>query len=436
MNSAAQARTVGSSFRIRGGVYLLGSFEKGVTVYRQQVRAHNLLWSLSKSKGTANAKVDIAIVGAGIAGLTAAACAIGLFPNARVFVFERSMDLCSLQQGCDSRWLHPRIYNWPEPGSRAPSASLPVLNWTAGRASDVADQILGGFANYVAGHSSLGRLNIYLGVEHLRILARKRTIEWIGKEGSADGQFVRVGSSCGQVKEFDLIIMATGFGMERQQAAYPTPSYWQNENLGQLRLDGFVQSFVVSGYGDGALVDLCRLTIERFRQDRILYDLFDVGLESAEFQLQHLWKEASGEKSIFSVLQSAERVCLGPAVDALSKRIRKDTRVTLHLRGSKPSANAGLADVFRNTSSFTNRLLLYLLFRCGAFVPRFDELEAVVRDHSGPAQTIICRYGTDALAHVRSTFADAEEVMKDLNRLRQAQAQSDQRVWDLGVFPN
>lgn len=30
--------------------------------------------------------------------------------------------------------------------------------------------------------------------------------------------------------------------------------------------------FVPSWYGDGAIVDLCRLTIERFQQTRILQD--------------------------------------------------------------------------------------------------------------------------------------------------------------------
>jgi hypothetical protein len=50
--------------------------------------------------------------------------------------------LMPLQQGSDSRWLHPHIYDWPREGSESGVAMLPVLNWTAARASDVVVQVL------------------------------------------------------------------------------------------------------------------------------------------------------------------------------------------------------------------------------------------------------------------------------------------------------
>jgi hypothetical protein len=61
---------------------------------------------------------------------------------------------------------------------------------------------------------------------------------------------------------------------------YRMESYWRNEQLGQPPLDGAQRRYLISG--DGALVDLCRLTIERFRQDTIVYELFGNDLEEVE----------------------------------------------------------------------------------------------------------------------------------------------------------
>jgi len=432
-----RASSVETKFRIHKGVYLIGSLERGVTVYGQQVRAHNLVWALWElDKKEAKEVVDVAVVGGGIAGLTAAACTLGLFPNAKVAVFERSWDLCPLQQGCDSRWLHPRIYGWPEPGSRAPSASLPVLNWQEGRASDVADQILRRFAKYSEPHRAKGNLRLYLGVDHLRISAEKKDIEWIGRVGIPDGHFFRAGDAEGQSKKFDRIVLAMGFGMEAQHPDHPTPSYWRNEEYAQPALDGMTHSYVVSGYGDGALIDLCRLTIERFRQDRILDDLFGRDIEKTEAQLLPVCKEARTGKSIFDVLVATESKLLTDALRGLRGRIRKDTQAILHLSGKGAKKNTALPDVFGNTSSFMNRLLLYLLYRCGAFAPSFEPLDKVVREHSGPPESVICRYGPDTMAHVKRAFVDAANIQTALDNLRTAQSQQMRREWEPGCFPN
>ena len=431
----ARASRGEASFRIREGLYLIGSLERGVTVYGQQVRAHNLVWALWKlQKKPATEVVDLAIVGGGMAGLTAAACALGLFPNAKVTIFERSWDLCALQQGCDSRWLHPRIYGWPEPGSRAPSASLPVLNWQEGRASDVAHEILRRFGKY--SESRRKNLSLHVGVDHLSISAKKKEIEWVGKVGIPDGGFFRAGDAEGQSKKFDRIILAMGFGMERQHPDHPTPSYWRNEEYAQPSLDGITRSYIVSGYGDGAIIDLCRLTIERFRQDRILDELFGTEIERTEANLVPVHEGARKGENIFDALVSTESRLLTSALNRLKARIRKDTRVILHLTGRVGNKNTRLRDVFGNTSSFMNRLLLYLLYRSGAFVPCFDSLDKVVREHRGPSESVICRHGGDAMAHVKRAFIDASLIQGALDRFKAAPSQLMRREWEPGCFPN
>src|SRR5579863_8312526 len=134
MAGGTSAKDVEGTFRLLQGLYLVGSMERGVTIYNQQVRAHNLAWAIRElHRSRAQRLGRIAIVGGGIAGVTMAACMMCLDDSVQIVLFEKSWDLCPFQQGADTRWVHPRIYDWPFAGSRAPSASLPVLNWSEGR---------------------------------------------------------------------------------------------------------------------------------------------------------------------------------------------------------------------------------------------------------------------------------------------------------------
>lgn len=148
-DQADVARTLASYQVPEAPLYLVGTFDSGVTVMHQQVRAMNLVWALVESgrvrcinSGDSGRTSSIAIVGGGFAGLTAAAALMKKEADAKIAIFEQRDTLLPLQQGSDSRWLHPRIYDWPEEGSEASVAMLPVLNWTAARASDVVVQIM------------------------------------------------------------------------------------------------------------------------------------------------------------------------------------------------------------------------------------------------------------------------------------------------------
>src|SRR5215472_2348268 len=127
-------------FRLVDGIYLVGIFEPNLTIYSQQVRALNLVWSLVQSEAEETLQ-SVAVIGAGFAGLTAAA---GLLQKGvpHVSLFEKRATLLPLQQGSDARWVHPQIYDWPNDGSELPTAALPLLNWNAGRASDAVVEVL------------------------------------------------------------------------------------------------------------------------------------------------------------------------------------------------------------------------------------------------------------------------------------------------------
>jgi len=428
-----RARSIEPTFRVKQGLYIIGSLERGLTVHKQQVRAHNLVWSLWELYRRKKIKIDsVAIVGGGIAGLTAAACFLSRFgKSVSVTLFEQLWDLCPLQQGSDNRWLHPKIYEWPAYGSRAPGASLPVLNWSEGRASDVARTILSEFRKFAKEFCERDdQLTVYLALQYLRLNAAKNEIEWLsGTKRTCE--FVPIEDGKDRTAAFSLIVLAAGFGLEKGLVEYRTDSYWRNEQLGQLMLDVNPEKFVISGFGDGALIDLCRLTIERYRQDTILYELFPDNLEKVEEQLAAEWKDPGANAfEFFGKIQAV----LAPAQNELMKRIRKDTGVVLHIAGKRGEVKA-ISDIFGPTSSFQNRMMTFLLYSCKAFIPTTDRLETVVREHHIPESNVFCRYGTDALAHMCSMFIDVDQVKERLVQLKARQEQSPRLSWEPGTFP-
>src|SRR5262245_5070152 len=193
-STARSTDTILSNYRLSDRpLYLVGIFARGVTVYSQQVRALNLIWALveqgilaCKLKEDATdtgGRASIAIIGGGFAGLTAAAALIKKGVHADINIFEQRDTLLPLQHGSDTRWLHPRIYNWPADDSESAVADLPLLNWTAARASDVAAQILLEWSELVKPKKE--QLIVYCNAQHLQIHERGPgeqglTLEWVG----------------------------------------------------------------------------------------------------------------------------------------------------------------------------------------------------------------------------------------------------------------
>lgn len=430
-----RARSVAATYRVTGSVYLVGSLERGLTVYNQQVRAHNLiwaLWELSRNGGISPRK--IAIVGGGICGLTAAACAMSRFDRVAITLFEQRWDFCHLQQGSDIRWLHPRIYDWPAYGSRAPGASLPVLNWAEGRASDVARDVIRKFAVY-CGRYHNDRLRLFLDISHLRLTAATNQIEWIGSQTADLGPFFRTGGTAGATERFDTIILAPGFGLESYPPNLPTASYWRNEEHGQPIITGNRQSFLISGFGDGALVDLFRLTIERFRQDTILYELFESDLDEVESELA-AWTAANRRKNPFEFFGKLRSQAITKAQARLAQRLRKDTKVIMHLTRHGKRKITNLPPVFAAPTSFLNKLLFFLLYRCGAFSTSFSGLDATIARFEIPKENVICRHGTDSMANLLELFVDPKAVRRRFRRMKEQPAQEPRQFWLPGTFPH
>lgn len=440
MAKKTSSSRVEATFRVFPGLYVVGSLERGVTIYNQQVRAHNLAWALWELHRSGKRNLGkVAVVGGGIAGLTMAACLLSLFKDEGdldVALFERSWDLCPFQQGADVRWVHPQIYNWPRLGSRAPSASLPVLDWTEGRASDVARTVVREFGNYYSAFAKPdGRMSIYLGLQHFQIDAEKLEISWVAHSAVRAEEFFHLGQAEGSASKFDTIILAVGFGTETKNSNYPIESYWRNEQLGQPPIDGAQRRFLISGYGDGALVDLCHLTIERFRQDTIVYELFRDELEEVERYFLNALEKRANRHNVFKLLQASEDDALRNAKRRLRDRLRKDTQVTLHLRGRERKAK-DISYIFGPHSSFLHRVITFLLYRCGAIALDFGGLDQAVALHHIDANSVLCRYGADTIQHLSDLFVNPRVVVRRFKEMKEKQSQYPERLWAAGTFPH
>src|SRR5262249_40190809 len=132
-------------------------------------------------------------------------------------------------------------------------------------------------------------------------------IEWVGerrdaKDGTAfNGAQI---SAVGKSDSFDVVVLTVGFGVERDT----TQSYWRNETIGQPSLDQPRRAYLVSGQGDGAMIDLLRLRISEFRQDRILDQLFrgKARLVSALKILNEKYGKKIRTSGLFNALEALE----------------------------------------------------------------------------------------------------------------------------------
>jgi hypothetical protein len=429
MAQQKKAEEVLSEFKIAEGVYLLGTFETGLTIYSQQVRALNLVWSLVEA-GPADQLRKIAIVGGGFAGLTAAA---GLLHKGveHISLFERRATLCPLQLGSDTRWVHPRIYDWPDDGSNVPTAALPLLNWNAGRASDVAVQVLQAWDKLTRSVRA-SRINTYLNVKHLR-LDDTLHIEWVGEKLIIDSPTVPSGDK----DRFDSVVLAVGFGVERES----TSSYWRNETLGQPELDLGKRTYLVSGYGDGALIDLFRIRISRFRQDRILVDLFSDNSDLVKIlrEVKRTSTLDSGKIDFEKLYDKFEEIAADKnsgfkrLVDTLRARLRADTAAILQIKETVDS----FKKVFSTPASFQNRFLLYALYRAGGFIPTFKEnCSKICEEYGIRPEDIIKRHGTDRWEAVKDVLDSAllKTSKSQLERLKVGGQQPSAIGWSGGYW--
>jgi NAD(P)-binding Rossmann-like domain len=329
-------------------VYVLGCHANHVTFYSQQVRALNLLDALRKS-GTLAQNGHVSIIGAGLAGLTAAAGALSM--GLHVHLFEERNDPAEsrgrmpLQINSNQRHIDAKIYDWPFLGEESLAslhASVPLLDWNAGSADEVRKMVIEKF-------EEIAQTSRRIHFHKRRILAAD-----IKRQGSRP-------SILDLTPPLDALILAIGFGVEDE--AHMKLRYWTDDDLGGDQAEG--KSYLVTGAGDGGVTDVMRLCFAEFKHRTVL-DAFR--------KAEHLARDVMAAERKSGADRA--RALLEVAAHINAPLARRNTEV--YFTGSPER-------VFNDRASLLNRLILAWLF----LTKRFHFIDAAigtpVREEAGKA---------------------------------------------------
>lgn len=321
-------------------VFILGSFEKRVTVYSQQVRALNLVDAILL-EGLIRLKGKVAIIGGGVAGMTAAVALAKAAPQlAQIDLFESRTRVLELQHG-SRRYLHPHFYDWPAIVSNEADAGLPIMNWQAGPACDVADVLREEFERTI----QTSVLKSHPGMRVVKLQPSSLgPVRVVTEDGSATNRI------------YDAVILAIGFGLERYLDG-DTPSYWTPSGLaGSILTSMATTTIFISGNGDGGLVDFQMAALNALDHRQICELLAGLDLGNAPAILETIEQEAWADGADLDLLyeyQTRVRDCVPASTWAeINDYLRPNVRIWLHTNERR---------LFRRTTALHNRLVTFLI---------------------------------------------------------------------------
>ena len=241
--------------------YFIGPFSRRVSFASQQCRAIDLVNALNARKKLISAKgsYNVAVIGGGIAGLTAAALLRG--HGCCVDIFEREERILNLQESAKHRVVHPMIARWPGTRPLQYSTDFGLLDWCAGPGNEVLTTMLREWVwqnGFLTSDGKSDREFTKAGISELihQEDAPFSAASMVGLRTVAeDGNPARRADH----QNYDFVIVATGFGKEAAPEGleeYLVP-YWTNDHVDDWRKKK--RRVAVSGCGDGGLIDCLRL---------------------------------------------------------------------------------------------------------------------------------------------------------------------------------
>jgi len=237
-------------------VFYLGPFARRISFATQQTRALNLVWALN-SRGLVKEGDEVAVVGAGLSGITAAASLAEL--RCKVTVLEATGVALWRQAQTEHRVVHPNINQWPEKAAD-PTTAFPFFDWYASECASALRMVLN---DWKESYIDKKRVEFLPGIRVDKPIPAGEKIAFRLSQGEHDGRY-------------DAVIVATGFSNEvRIKGLRGFTSYWDPDRLEHLRDEDKNSWFLVTGCGDGGLIDTLRLVFrtETFRKGRLAIEI-------------------------------------------------------------------------------------------------------------------------------------------------------------------
>ena len=355
----------------RPGVFVLGSFDHTVSFYSQQCRAlmlaraiHEGIITQHEDGGAVPDTRPIAVIGGGVAGVTiAAALAVS---GQSVVLYEAEDDLMMLQSKARHRFVHPHIVRWPDRSALDDSARLPLLQWRAGSARNVIERIRQGFDNL---KNRINGNQAFPGFIDVQLAQRVEAIH-----GSAP--YLNVYRHASGPKQHSLVIVSIGYGLEQSLAPFETHSYWEADAFEHGWL-GAPHKAAVIGSGDGALIDLARLTLQSSKSTPTAFRPFNhrelqetilnnssfskLANEFQKIDIQRKARIISGRNTNLSIAYENAYTSLDEShkkliISTMNSLSRKDTDTYLLHRSP---------EIFNQNSMIINKVIAFAMLKSG-----------------------------------------------------------------------
>jgi hypothetical protein len=254
----------------RHNVFFVGPYGRRVNFAAQQRRALNTVWALD-ARGDLKTGPRVAVIGAGVAGVMTAAALLS--KGCPTWLFEMKDHALHLQEDTRHRMLHPTVNFWPG-RSLKPTTEFPFFDWYSAIAADVMsmlrDEWNGNFLNKLSTRKFNTTVNDY---------------KW-------DNIKNKVALSCTEhgvntSYDVDIAIITTGFGSEECLSDPNQHSYWNKDQVPSLN-GQTNKTYIVSGTGDGGLIEAIRLIHNDFDDGNLLIDLIERIDESSVSRRDHI----------------------------------------------------------------------------------------------------------------------------------------------------
>ncbi len=252
--------------KVSDGHVNIGGRWSPLSIRDQMIRGR---WAVERALSVLGGDRSLAVIGAGIGGVTAAMTAVDA--GVRTTLFEKEHEPFSRHQACQ-RWVDPTQYDWPLDHYSSglipwPATPAVKLSWHAGRASAFVGNWRAEF-NTVRMSANAGQYFTW------RNDSEVVNVRFDSKIKMVDVEWRPAGDSTTRTDSYGLVITAMGFGDERSFLEYPVGHrppmhpfrgypFWSNDPFELPRLNRTPGAkrprVLISGGGDGALQDFLRI---------------------------------------------------------------------------------------------------------------------------------------------------------------------------------